>query len=429
MRHNKDVELISDSIGTEAASAAKDQPEPTSEKTMHSLDTFATAKLAELERAHLRRRLVESFREDGLWITRGGRRLLSFSCNDYLNLTQHPALKAAAIAAIELYGVGSGASRLVTGNHPLFNELEARLSRLKGTEAACVFGSGYLANAGIVPTLVGKEDMILIDELAHACLYAGTQLSPARTFKFRHNDVSHVEDLLHKERKGFRHALLLTDGVFSMDGDRAPLRDLANLCAAYDCWLMEDDAHGLGVIGAGRGSAAAAGPDVIVPLQMGTLSKAIGSYGGYLCASEPVIDLMKTRARTLIYSTGLPPASVGAAIAALDLIEKDPALTSKPLAKARFFTSRLGLPEAESPIVPIIVGSAEAALEAAQKLAEQGFLVVPIRPPTVPESTARLRFAFTAGHEDADILRLADCVSRAIGGIQTMAQATCPPSS
>jgi 8-amino-7-oxononanoate synthase len=388
---------------------------------MHSLDTFATAKLASLERSHLRRHLVESFREDGLWIVREGKRLLSFSCNDYLNLTHHPALKAAAAAAIEKYGVGAGASRLVTGNHPLFTELEARLARFKGTEAACTFGSGYLANLGIVPTLVGTEDMILVDELAHACLHAGSKLSPARTFRFRHNDVGHAEEILRQERAGFRHALLLTDGVFSMDGDRAPLRDLAALCATHECWLMADDAHGLGVIGSGRGSAAAAGSDVHVPLQMGTLSKAVGSYGGYLCASQPVIDLMQTRARTLVYSTGLPPASAAAAIAALDLVAATPELTEKPLAKARLFTSLLGLREAESPIVPLVLGSAETVLAAAQRLEQDNFLVVPIRPPTVPAGTARLRFAFTAGHDDDDIRRLADCVARVVGAIAATA--------
>lgn len=394
---------------------------------MRSLDAFATTKLAELERAHLRRRLVESTREDGLWVTRDGKKILSFSCNDYLNLTHHSALKAAAIAAIERYGVGAGASRLVTGDHPLFAALEARLARLKGTEAACVFGSGYLANAGIVPTLVGKDDMILIDELAHACLYAGTQLSPAQAFKFRHNNAGHVHEILRKERTRYRHVLLLTDGVFSMDGDRAPLRELSTICEAHDCWLMADDAHGLGVVGAGRG--AAAGPGVVVPLQMGTLSKAIGSYGGYLCASAPVIDLVKTRARTFVYSTGLPPAIAAAAIAALDIIETDPELTARPLAKARLFTAKLGLPEAESPIVPLVVGSAEAALEAAGKLADEGFLVVPIRPPTVPAGTARLRFTFTAGHSDKDIFRLAESVSRAIGDTRTLVHASCPPSS
>ncbi len=379
---------------------------------MKSLDHFAAGKLAELESKHLRRTLVESARLDGLWIERQGRKLLSFSCNDYLNLSHHPAVKAAAVAAIERYGAGSGASRLVTGNHPLLVELEARLARMKDAEAACVFGSGYLANTGIVPTLAGAEDLILIDALAHACLFAGTHLSPARTIVFRHNDVAHAEEILASNRAKLRHALLLTDGVFSMDGDRAPLAELAALCERHDAWLMSDDAHGLGVIGAGRGSVAAAGRPA-VPLQMGTLSKAIGGYGGYLCASAPVIDLMKTRARTVIYSTGLPPASAAAAIAALKIIERDASLVEKPLARARAFTAMLGLAEAQSPIVPVIVGAPEAALQASQKLAKAGFLVTAIRPPTVPAGTARLRFAFTAGHSEADVARLAE-VTRAI---------------
>ncbi|WOJ88982.1 8-amino-7-oxononanoate synthase [Methylocapsa polymorpha] len=397
---------------------------------MRSLDDFASQKLAELDAAHLRRALVESVREDGLYITRDGRRLLSFSCNDYLNLTHHPALKAAAAQAIELYGVGAGASRLVTGNHPLLHELEARLARLKRAEAACVFGSGYLANAGIIPTLAGTQDLILIDELAHACLWAGAQLSPAQTLVFRHNDVTHAKDLLARDRAKFRRALLVTDGVFSMDGDLAPLRELGALCASYDAWLMSDDAHGLGVIGDGRGSAFAAGASADVPLQMGTLSKAIGGYGGYLCASRPVIDLIKTRARTLIYSTGLPPAMAAAAIAALDIIESDPALTRRPLEKARAFAARLGLAEAQSPIVPIIVGEPEAALEASRRLAEQGFLVAAIRPPTVPAGTARLRFAFTAAHPDEEIARLAEAV-RALAAFKPARKEPerCPPSS
>ncbi|WP_180982491.1 aminotransferase class I/II-fold pyridoxal phosphate-dependent enzyme [Methylocella silvestris] len=376
---------------------------------MNSLDQFAAAKLAELDAAHLRRRLAPSTREDGVHIMRNGRRLISFSCNDYLNLTHHPAVKAAAIAAINLYGAGSGGSRLVTGNHPLLVVLEERLARIKGMRAACVFGSGYLANTGIVPALAGAKDLLLIDELAHACLFAGTQLSPAKTMVFRHNDVAHAEEILAASRKTYRHVLLLTDGVFSMDGDRAPLDALSALCAAYDVWLMSDDAHGLGVIGGGRGSVAASG-DPPVPLQMGTLSKAIGGYGGYLCASAGVIDLMKTRARTVIYSTGLPPASAGAAIAALKIIESEPELTAKPLAKAQAFCAALGLPEPQSPIVPVIVGAPEAALEASQKLAEAGFLVTAIRPPTVPAGTARLRFAFTAGHADEDVARLAQAL-------------------
>jgi 8-amino-7-oxononanoate synthase len=381
---------------------------------MRSLDDFALRKLAELDRASLRRTLAESLRADGLWVERDGRRFLSFSCNDYLNLSHHPALKAAAAAAIELYGVGSGASRLVTGNHPLFHELETTLAQLKGTGGACVFGSGYLANTGIIPALVSTYDLILVDELAHACIFAGTRLSRAETLVFRHNDVGHAQMLSSQNRSRARHALLVTDGVFSMDGDVAPVEDLAGLCSAYDTWLMTDDAHGLGVIVNGRGSAYAAGGGAAVSLQMGTLSKAVGCYGGYLCASQHVIDLMKNRARTLIYSTALPPAMAAAAIAALKIIEDDPELAAKPLAKARAFTSRLGLAQAQSPIVPLIVGSPEAALEASRKLAEKGFLVTPIRPPTVPAGTARLRFAFTAMHSDEEIARLAEAVQALI---------------
>jgi 8-amino-7-oxononanoate synthase len=400
---------------------------------MRSLDDFAYSKLAELERASLRRTLAESFRREGPWIERDGRRLLSFSCNDYLNLSHHPALKAAATAALEHYGVGAGASRLVTGNNPLFRELEERLARLKGTEAVCVFGSGYLANAGIVPALAGAPDLILIDELAHACLWAGTNLSRARTLVFRHNDVAHAKALLSENRARARNTLLVTDGVFSMDGDLAPLQELAALCAAFDTWLMTDDAHGLGVIGGGRGSAFAAG-GAHVPLQMGTLSKAIGGYGGYLCASRAVIDLMKTRARTLIYSTALPPAMVAAAIAALTIIESEPELTAKPLAKARAFTSHLGLAQAQSPIVPLIIGEPEAALQASNKLADEGFLVTPIRPPTVPVGTARLRFAFTALHPDEEIARLAEAVRALVALAPARREipkemAKCPPSS
>jgi len=393
---------------------ARRRPWPNESLAVQSLDQFALNKLTQLEHASLRRTLAESTR-DGLYVIRDGRRLLSFSCNDYLNLSHHPAVKAAAMAAIETYGTGAGASRLVTGNHPLLSELEDKLARFKGTEAACVFGSGYLANFGIIPALAGKEDLILIDQLSHACIHAGAQLSGAETLIFDHNDAAHAASLLKARRGGFRHALLVTEGVFSMDGDRAPLRDLATLCRAHDCWFMIDDAHGLGVLGGGRGSAREAGCVSDIPLQMGTLSKAAGSYGGYLCASKPVIDLIKTRARTLIYSTGLPPASAAAAIAALDIIAHDPGLTHLPVSKAQMFTERLGLPLAQSPIVPLIIGEAEAALGASQLLTEEGFLVTAIRPPTVPQGTARLRIAFSAGHTDEDIRRLADVTGARLG--------------
>ena len=349
---------------------------------MRSLDEFACGKLAALERAQLRRTPVVTARQ-GIYAERGGRRLLSFSCNDYLNLSGHPAIIKAAVEAAQRYGVGAGASRLVTGNHPLYDELESRLARLKGADAACVFGSGYLANIGIIPALAGPGDLVLVDELSHACINGGAKLSGATVRHYRHCDVAAAKALLDAHRASHVRALIVTDGVFSMDGDLAPLAALSRLAGQYDAWLLADDAHGLGVVGRGRGSAFANGP-ADVPLQMGTLSKAVGAYGGYLCASRPVIDLMRTRARSFIYSTGLPPPVVAAAIAALELIEREPDYVAEPLRKARLFTRALNLPEAQSAIVPVIVGETDATLAASQMLEDEGFLVVPIRPPTVP---------------------------------------------
>jgi 8-amino-7-oxononanoate synthase len=368
---------------------------------MSSLDEFARQKLGALEQSHLRRTLVPTGRLDGLWVERNGRKLLSFSCNDYLGFAHHPALKAAAIAAIERHGVGAGASRLVTGDHPLYAELELRLARLKGTEAACVFGSGYLANAGIAPALVGRGDLILIDELSHSSLWTGARLSRAEVLSFRHNDAGHLAELVKQHRNSHQHVLIVTEGVFSMDGDRAPLAALAALARDASAWLMVDDAHDLDFA-----QAAQAG----VPLCIGTLSKAIGAYGGYLCASQPVIDLVRNRARTLIYSTGLPAAVIAAALAAIDLIEREPERLGLPLAKAQTFTRATGLAEAQSAIVPVVLGEAEAALAASRLLEAEGFLAVAIRPPTVPEGTARLRLSFSAAHADADIARLAGIV-------------------
>ncbi|PWR18897.1 aminotransferase class I/II-fold pyridoxal phosphate-dependent enzyme [Zavarzinia compransoris] len=374
---------------------------------MSSLDAFAAGKLAALDARHQRRTLVPTARLSGPWLEREGKRFISFSCNDYLNFSTDPRVKAAAIRAVEQHGTGAGGSRLITGNHPLIEELERRLASLKGTEAACVFGSGYLANVGIIPTLAGRDSLVLVDELAHNCINAGAQMAQGAVLRFAHNDLGDLERLLREHRGHHAHVLVVTDGVFSMDGDLAPLEAMGALCAEHDAWLMADDAHGIGVLGGGRGSAHVGAKMARVPLQMGTLSKAIGSYGAYLCASQPVIDLMKTRARTLVYSTGLPPAAIGAALEALNIIESEPDYCALPVEKARRFTRALNLAPAESPVVPVILGPETRALEAQRLLAEAGFLVAAIRPPTVPAGTSRLRFAFSAGHEDADIDRVA----------------------
>lgn len=379
---------------------------------MKSLDDMAAAKLKGLEKLHLRRDLKFSDRRPDAVIVRDGREYISFSCNDYLNLSQDPRVIEAAVRATQLFGAGAGASRLVTGNHPLMAELEERLARLKDTEDCIVFGSGYLANTGILPALVGSTDLILADELSHACLLSGAKLSGAKTILFRHNDMAHLEELLRTHRGEHPHCLVVTDGVFSMDGDLAPLPEMSAICQAYDAWLLTDDAHGVGVVGRGRGSSFAFDEKVEVPLQMGTLSKAIGGYGGYLCASKPVIDLMRNRARTFVFSTGLPPACVASAIAALNIIESEPKYCQRPLDLARLFCWQMRLPSPQSPIVPLIVGDAEKALALSAALAEEGFLVAAIRPPTVPRGTARLRFTFTAKHRPEDVERLTEALHR-----------------
>jgi 8-amino-7-oxononanoate synthase len=374
---------------------------------MDSLDAFAADALDRLGAEDLRRSLTPTRRTGGARVVRNGKALISFSCNDYLGLAQDPRVKAAAVAAVEQYGAGSGASRLVTGDYPLVEALETRLARHKGKSAALVFGSGYLANIAILPALARAGDLILVDELSHACLLAGAKLSDARTLRFRHNDPEHLAALLLAERRQAKHCLIITERVFSMDGDRAPMAALARLAEQYEAWLMVDDAHGLGLV---RGDPPAA-------LEMGTLSKALGSYGGYLAASDAVIDYLKSRARSFIYTTALPPASAGAALAALDILEAEPERCARPLVLARRFTRAVGLPPAESAIVPVIVGTAARALAFSAALESEGFLVVAIRPPTVPQGRSRLRFTFSAAHSEGDVDRLANALKRRLEAV------------
>ena len=367
---------------------------------MDSLDAFAQAKLADLDAQDLRRRLRPVERGQGAHLTRDGRALISFCCNDYLGLATDRRVKAAAKAAVDRYGAGAGASRLVTGDYPLMAALEAALAESKDKPAAMVFGSGYLANIGVIPALVGAGDLVAVDALAHACLFAGAQLSRAQVRVFRHNDTDHLAEVLAEHRGGARRAMVLTETVFSMDGDRAPLEAIASLAERWDAWLMADDAHGTGVVDS----------TVTGPLVMGTLSKALGAYGGYLCASQAVIELLRGRARSFVYTTGLPPAAAGAALEALTITRSEPERRARPLALARRFCDRLGLPPAQSAIVPVIVGEARAALALSDALEARGFLVAAIRPPTVAAGTARLRVTFSAAHAEADVDALAETI-------------------
>lgn len=375
-----------------------------------SLDDFAIRKLESLERRHLRRELEITARRARARVGRDDGELVSFACNDYLGLATDPALIEASREATARFGVGSGASRLITGNHPLYDDLERRLAELKGSDDAVVFGSGYLTTIGVMPIFAGASDLVLVDELAHSCILAGATLSRARVVTFRHNDMDDAATQLKAHREEHRRCLVVTNGVFSMDGDLAPLPELTTLADRYDAWLMTDDAHGTGVVGGGRGSTFAHASAVDVPLQMGTLSKAVGAYGGYLCASAPVVELIRNRARSFVYSTGLPPGTVAAAIKGVEIIASDAERVALPLARARAFTDALELPDAQSAIVPIVLGSAEDALDASDALRDAGFLVPAIRPPTVPPGTSRLRFAFSSAHSSDDVAALARAV-------------------
>ena len=377
-----------------------------------SLEEFANHKLRSLERRSLQRTIADTDRSAAPIVKRDGRRLVSFSCNDYLGLATDPGMIEAAIAATRASGTGAGAPRLTTGSFTGYKTLESKLAKLKDTADAVVFGSGYLANVGIIPVFAGKPDLILIDELAHSSMLTGASLSGATVVHFAHNDPDALAQALTRKRTQYRHCLILTEGVFSMDGDLAPLPEFAQLAADHNAWLMTDDAHGLGVVGGGRGSGFAFNTRPRVPLQMGTLSKAVGAYGGYLCASTAVCALVRNRARSFVYSTALPPGTVAAALQGLETITSDPARVTRPLALARRFADALGLAPAESAIVPLVLGNNSTALAASDALADAGFLVTAIRPPTVPTGTARLRFTFSAQHTDEQISALIEAVRR-----------------
>jgi len=363
---------------------------------MPVLDEVLQQKLALLDAKKQRRALRPSAREGGVIVRRAGRDLVSFSCNDYLGLSHHPEVQIAAQQAITVFGAGAGASRLITGSHPLYAELELLLANMKNTHAACVFGSGYLANIGVIPALVGAGDLIIADRLSHACMLDAAKLSGATLMRFAHNNMEHLMMLLEANRHEYQNCLILSETIFSMDGDRAPIKALEAIAAKFDSWLMTDAAHDLFTATTNHQSPAT--------IQMGTLSKAVGSYGGYVCGSEILIDYIKTSARSLIYSTALPPAVIAASIAALTIIKTSPKLSEKALRNAQLFTSLMQKEPAVSGIVPVILKDNDKVLSASKYLEDQGFLVAAIRPPTVPENTARLRFAFSALHTAEQIV-------------------------
>ncbi len=368
-------------------------------------DTVAAAwareDLEALSERGLRRYLEPLDSPQGPVVRVGGEALVNFSSNDYLGLASSPTVRAAALAAVERYGVGTGASRLVVGDTAAHHRLEARLAAFERAEAVRLFNSGYAANTGILPALVGPGDAVFSDALNHASLVDGCRLSRARVCVYPHADVEALERAL--AQTPARRKLVVTDTVFSMDGDTAPLRDIVAACRAHGAALMVDEAHATGVLGTrGAGLCDELGLEAAVDLRMGTLSKALGVMGAYVATSRAVADLLVSRARPFVFSTALPAHLCAAAEAAVDAVEGDPPLRERLWRNIRRFADGLrglGLrAEPRSAVFPVILGEPERALHAASRLREAGVLVKAIRPPTVPEGTSRLRFCLSAAH-------------------------------
>jgi 8-amino-7-oxononanoate synthase len=374
-------------------------------------------RLAELEELGLYRRMRMVSGPQGPRVVLDGKPVLLLCSNNYLGLADHPRVREAAADAAMRWGVGSGASRLVSGNMTLHRRLEERLADFKGTQTALLFGSGYLANLGVVPALARKGEIVYSDELNHASIIDGCRLAGAETFVYRHADVDHLEWGL-RNADG-RAALIVTDGVFSMDGDVAPLEEIVELARHHDVRVMVDDAHGTGTQGpGGRGSVADAGLDGEIDVIVGTLGKALGSYGAYVACDHVMARYLVNTARPLIFSTGLPPAAVAAAMAALELLREQPRRVERladncdtlrdELAREGFDVSG-----SQTQIIPLIVGEAATAMRICESALEKGVFAQAIRPPTVPEGTSRLRLAVMASHTRAELREAARVLAQA----------------
>ncbi len=348
-----------------------------------------------------------------------GKPLIDFSSNDYLGLADHPALIEGAKKAMEKWGAGARASRLMSGDLEIHHRLESAIAALKGKEAGLLFGSGYLANTGIIPALCGRNDVIYSDRLNHASIVDGVLLSRARFYRFRHNDLNHLEDLLKSHRSRYRRAMIVVESVYSMDGDLALVSELLELRGRYGAILMIDEAHATGVFGAkGEGIISQTGAES-VDVILGTFGKALGGYGAFVAVSNRMRQFLLNRARTFIFSTALPPAVIGANLAAVKLLDEEPWRRNRVCELAselrRALREDLGLnTPSESQIVPVMVGDSQSALSLAESLRDAGFFVKAIRPPTVPEGTARIRLSVTANHSLKDVRQLLEALSNGL---------------
>ncbi|MBL0386150.1 8-amino-7-oxononanoate synthase [Tumebacillus sp. ITR2] len=376
--------------------------------------------LEEIREAGLYRRLRRMESASSRVVVVEGREMLMCASNNYLGLADDPICKETAMEAIRRFGTGSGGSRLTTGNTALHEHLERELAAFKGTEAALLFNTGYMANLAALTTLVGVGDLILSDRLNHASLIDGTRLSRADVQIYEHCDLADLEKKLAAARAGeHRRILIVTDGVFSMDGDIAPLPGICELAERYGADVMVDDAHATGVLGEkGAGTADHFGIQDRVAVQMGTLSKALGAEGGYIAGSKEMIDYLINRARPFVFSTAQSPAVIGAVLAALQIVQNEPDRRKHLLQRAARLRKELLLAgfnvlPSDTPILGVVIGAADEAVEFARELEAQGIYAPAIRPPTVPEGTSRIRLTLTASHTDADVERIVDALSKA----------------
>ncbi len=363
------------------------------------MKNFYSEALKNQKEKNLYRSLVSSDVVNATTICRGKKNLISFSSNDYFGLSQNLAVKNAAIAAIKKFGVGSGASRYVTGNNSLHRKLEKQISKIKNCDEAIIFSSGYASAIGVIPALVCEGDLIVADRLIHSSLIEASKLSGAKLMRFQHNEILHARQILSENRSKFKKCLIVTETVFSMDGDVGEVEELLKLANEFDCILVSDAAHDLFL----KVKTKISEPKL---LQLGTFSKAVGSLGGYACGDSILIDYLRNFAKSQIYSTALPACVLAASIASLKIISKKN-LGKKALENANYFCELMNLPKCNSAIVPIILGESKKTLAVAKKLEERGFLVSAIRPPTVEVGKARLRITFSAEHKKNQIKKLA----------------------
>jgi glycine C-acetyltransferase len=385
--------------------------------------SYLTDQLNELKSkgTHFKLRVLED--EQAPECTFDGKLVINLASNNYLGLTTHPKLRAAALEATRKYGVGSGAVRTIAGTMKIHMELEEKIARFKNVEACVVFQSGFAANAGTVSAVLGKEDFIISDQLNHASIIDGARLSRAKILVFNHKDLAHAEEQLASIKDQPGRKLLITDGVFSMDGDIGPLPGLCNLAEKYGAIMMVDDAHASGVLGRnGRGTIDHFHQHGRVDIQVGTLSKAIGALGGYVCGTRDLIDYLYHRARPFLFSTSHPPSVAATCIAAFDVLEQEPERIDKLWENTRFWKKELGLlgfdiggkttPASETPITPIIIGDGARTMEFSRELFKEGVLGTGIAFPTVPEGKARVRTIMTATHTREELQRALEVLKK-----------------